>query len=70
LEIEKYNATNYQSSEVRKELGIKAESAVIGIVGRFTPKKGHREFFHAAKQIKDEAKTKVRFLIVGGASHG
>ncbi len=54
----------YADEGVKKELKIEPGTAVIGIVGRLDPVKGHSTFVQAAKMVKD-IYPKVRFLIVG-----
>ena len=50
--------------QVRCELGIDSDDAVVAIVGRLSPEKGHRTFLKAAKKVL-EIRPKVKFLIVG-----
>ncbi len=70
LELEKYQPEAGLPAEIRPELGIDPGAAVVGVVGRLTPKKGHKEFLYAAKEISKAAPGQLCFLIVGGASHG
>ena len=51
-------------AEVEHELGIDARDAVVAIVGRLSPEKGHRTFLRAAKKVLDR-RPNVKFLIVG-----
>lgn len=53
----------------RRSLGAEGDELVIGMVGRFSPGKGHEEFLDAAARLKRTHPT-VRFVIVGEASHG
>jgi len=50
--------------EVRKNLGIKEDSPVIGIVATLTPKKDHFTFLRSAEKVIEEFPS-ARFLIVG-----
>jgi lipopolysaccharide/colanic/teichoic acid biosynthesis glycosyltransferase len=53
-----------QRGQFRKELGLKDEVKLIGIVGRIVPIKNHRLFLDAAACLIKEQPT-VRFVIVG-----
>ena len=50
--------------QTRRELGIKEQSLVVGIVGRLTPEKGHRFFLEAARELL-QCIPEVVFVIVG-----
>jgi glycosyltransferase involved in cell wall biosynthesis len=56
-------------ARVRAELGYRDEHVVVGIVGRVTPSKGHREFVEMAALL-GERFPQVRFLVVGEATRG
>lgn len=49
---------------VREELGIGADRAVIGVVGRLAPQKGHRYLLEALRRILDRG-IEATLLIVG-----
>jgi len=53
----------------RRALGYPGDELVVGMLGRFSPGKGHEEFLDAAARL---ARTHpvVRFVVVGEASHG
>lgn len=70
IDLNLFNPKIYDREVIRKELGLNAESLVIGMVGRFSPGKGHREFFQAGKIITEKIKHGVQFLVVGGPSYG
>ncbi|NNG26882.1 MAG: glycosyltransferase family 4 protein [Ignavibacteriaceae bacterium] len=70
IDVDKYDPKLYSKTDVRNELGIDQDSLTVGLVGRFTKMKGHREFLFAAKKIKEETNLDVLFLLVGGVSHG
>ncbi len=70
IDLNQFNPKMYDRTVIRKELGLNAESLVIGMVGRFSPGKGHREFFQAANIISEKFKHQVQFLVVGGPSYG
>lgn len=59
---EKYSPE--QREQLKRELGVGPDCAVIGMVGNLNRFKGHTYFIQAAKRIK-EAVGSVRFLIVG-----
>ncbi len=70
LDIDNYNPHHHDQAKIRKEFGIDQKTPVVGIVGRFTPMKGHIEFIHGAQQIKNKMGSNIIFLIVGKASYG
>lgn len=68
IDISKYREALKHRERIRKEFGIKDE-VVIGLIGRFSPGKGHEDFLHAAKIIIEKRKH-TKFLIVGSESFG
>ena len=50
---------------LKKKIGLKPNDPVIGLVGRFSPVKGHRYFIEAAKLISLKY-PRVQFVIAGG----
>ncbi|MBK7045110.1 MAG: glycosyltransferase family 4 protein [bacterium] len=54
---------------LRAELGYAEEDLVVGIVGRVTPSKGHREFLGMAARLAG-THPRARFLVVGEATRG
>lgn len=50
----------------RREFGIGESEKIVGIASRFDKRKGHEDFFKAAKEVIRLEKN-VRFLVVGGA---
>ena len=69
IDTEKFDPEKVDRNKVRTELKISNNEIVIGMLARFSPGKGHEEFLAAAKQL-NEKNNKLRFLIVGEASHG
>lgn len=57
------------SHEIRKQLGAKTESRLIGVVGRLDPMKGQREFLLAARKLLDKY-SDLHFVIVGDPTPG
>ena len=51
-------------AELRRQLGLPADSVVVGAVGRLVAEKGYRELFAAARTVR-RADPRVRFLAVG-----
>lgn len=49
---------------LREELGLPADGLVVGMVGRLVREKGYREFFHAARAIR-ERHPEVTFIAIG-----
>jgi len=65
LDLERFLAPG-RRDDSRKELSIKADTLLAGIVGRLVPVKNHRLFLEAAGRIRiDNPGMKVKFLIVG-----
>jgi glycosyltransferase involved in cell wall biosynthesis len=56
-------------ARVRAELGFADDHLVVGIVGRVTPSKGHREFLDMAARLAGDF-PEARFLVVGEATRG
>jgi glycosyltransferase involved in cell wall biosynthesis len=52
-------------ADLRGALGIGTGDVLVGIVGNFTPVKGHDIFIHAASRLATRDRT-IRFWIVGG----
>jgi glycosyltransferase involved in cell wall biosynthesis len=70
IPVKEFQPEKYDRSQIRKTLGIAPDGIVIGLTGRFTPMKGHREFLAAAKLLISRIKIQLKFLVVGGASEG
>jgi glycosyltransferase involved in cell wall biosynthesis len=70
LNIGKYNPSDFNKIEIRKEFNISPEAMVIGMSGRMSPGKGQEEFLKAAKKLKKEFKDNIIFVIAGAASFG
>lgn len=56
---------NLDRRTLKRSFGLDPDSPVVGIVGRFSPVKGHRYFLEAAK-IVSESEPDVQFVIAGG----
>jgi glycosyltransferase involved in cell wall biosynthesis len=70
IPIKEFQPERYNRNQIRQSFGIGPDEIVIGLTGRFTPMKGHREFLGAAKLLIDRVKSPLKFLVVGGASEG
>ncbi len=70
IPVKEFQPEQYDRDQIRKALGIAPAEIVIGITGRFTPMKGHREFMAAAKLLINRVNIPLKFLVVGGASEG
>lgn len=64
VDLEAFNPKTVDGSTVRREFGLEKDTPLIGIVGRMTPQKGHRDLLTALAQIR-AAVPAVRVLIVG-----
>jgi glycosyltransferase involved in cell wall biosynthesis len=69
LELEKFVPHPRAGHQVRREYGIALDVPLVGMVGRLTPRKGHREFLVAAEAVS-RAMPQTRFLVVGRHSRG
>jgi glycosyltransferase involved in cell wall biosynthesis len=56
-------------SRLRREVGLPADAAVVGIVGRLQPWKGHDRFIRALSLLCERG-VPVHGLVVGGDAHG
>jgi glycosyltransferase involved in cell wall biosynthesis len=64
ISIPKEHGTAVGRHQIRNELGLRPDEAVVGIVGRLQDIKGHDIFLHAAREVVKVC-SKVRFLVVG-----
>jgi glycosyltransferase involved in cell wall biosynthesis len=69
IDTEQFSLTRVNRRRVRNEFGIGDDMIIVGMVGRFSPGKGHEEFL-AAADILRKTYPGVHFLIVGEASYG
>lgn len=60
-----YFQPKVSSSEAKRLLGLDSSTPLVGMIGRFSPVKGHRFFIDAASQVVKEW-PQVHFLIAGG----
>lgn len=67
LELEPFLNAEARRGEFRRELGLKDEEKLVGIVGRLFPIKNHALFLEAAARIV-AANPTARFVIVGDGS--
>ena len=64
VDLQRFRPQPGLGTETRRELGIDSQTPVIGIVARLVPEKGHREFLHMARCVKNRM-PQACFLIVG-----
>ncbi len=64
LELEEFLGADQRRGELRRELGLAADTPLVGIVARLVPIKAHEYFLQAVPAISD-AVPSARFLIVG-----
>jgi glycosyltransferase involved in cell wall biosynthesis len=69
VDTELFSLSRVSRERVRREFGFDDEKLAVGLVGRFTPGKGHEEFLEAAS-ILNKKFGNIRFVIVGEASYG
>jgi glycosyltransferase involved in cell wall biosynthesis len=64
LELGQFLAAEAARGELRRELGLDADTPLVGIVARLVPIKAHEVFFEAAREVlRHEPRT--RFLVIG-----
>jgi glycosyltransferase involved in cell wall biosynthesis len=69
IDLHKFIPEKFDRDILREKMGIKNNSVVIGLIGRISPLKGHKEFVLAAEKLKPLIPNAV-FLVAGGASYG
>jgi glycosyltransferase involved in cell wall biosynthesis len=69
VDLDQFSPEKYDRDASRSEFGIDPSQIVVGLIGRFSPGKGHEELLQAAAGIRKRHRD-VRFLIVGEASNG
>lgn len=65
-----FNPGRIDRAAERTNLGVKPDEILTGLIGRFSPGKGHREFLRAARIILDRSGQSCKFLIAGDVSFG
>jgi len=71
IDLTRFNPALYDGKKIRNELGINESTIVVGMVGRMSPGKGHETLFATARMLMGtDYETKIRFLVIGGASFG
>lgn len=69
IDLNRFNPEYVSREKVRKEFKINDKELLIGMVGRFSPGKGHEEFLFAAKELNKKYSS-LKFMIVGEPSRG
>jgi glycosyltransferase involved in cell wall biosynthesis len=69
VDPERFRPDPAARARLRAELGYTDDHLVVGIVGRVTPSKGHREFVDMAARLA-ATHPRARFLVVGEATRG
>jgi len=69
IDIEKFNPSRTDFKNIRAEFEIHQDEIVVGMLARFSPGKGHKEFLSAAKELNKKY-SRLKFMIVGEASRG
>ncbi len=64
LELERFLDAERHRGTLRRELGLAADTPVVGIVARLVPIKAHEDFFQAAVEIRKTLPS-TQFLVVG-----
>jgi glycosyltransferase involved in cell wall biosynthesis len=69
IDTDFFSLRQVDRNNARREFGFAADVVVIGLVGRFSPGKGHEEILEAATLLSKKHNN-IHFLIVGEASYG
>jgi glycosyltransferase involved in cell wall biosynthesis len=69
VDLDRFDPDRVDRTAFRRELGLREDELVIGIVGRFSPGKGHEEFIDAASMIHTLS-PEIKFVVVGEPSRG
>ena len=69
VDLKRFDRRRIDRMAVRREFGLSDRELVVGLVGRFSPGKGHEEFIQAAKVIHSRF-PEIKFLVVGEPSFG
>jgi len=69
IDTDLFSLRQVNRNQARMKFGFADDLIVIGLVGRFSPGKGHEELLEAASLLISRH-TNIHFLIVGEASHG
>lgn len=65
IDINEFYPNKNSSEIIRKEIGIRNDIFLIGLVARFDPLKGHNNFIQAANILIKKKKYDVNFLLIG-----
>ena len=69
IDVDYYSPKEEMKINGRKKWGIKKSEILIGMMGRFSPGKGHEEFLSAAKNL-NKKHDHLKYIIIGEASRG
>jgi glycosyltransferase involved in cell wall biosynthesis len=69
IDNDKFSPSHGSREKTRKEFSISDNKILVGMLGRFSPGKGHEEFLSAAKELNNRYDNLI-FMIVGEASRG
>ena len=65
VDLERFHPDENTGRQIRRELRLRADEPVIGIIGRLTPSKGQLELLHAFNRVVSELPTAT--LLIAGA---
>lgn len=69
ISIERFTRAVVERNKIRQNFEVTANDLVVGMVGRFSPGKGHEELLHALKSIITQ-RNNVYAWVIGEASYG
>jgi glycosyltransferase involved in cell wall biosynthesis len=64
IEPHYFQDESQQARKIRQELGVEADTTVIGVIARLSPEKGHTEFLDIARELAVQ-RANTKFLVVG-----
>jgi glycosyltransferase involved in cell wall biosynthesis len=68
VDLNHFNISKYNKMNIRNEFGIAADKTVIGLIGRITPGKGHREFIDAIGILNKTVSGNTVYIVTGSSA--
>lgn len=70
IDTNRFDRNRFSDIDLKKEAGFPKDKLTIGMLGRFTPGKGHEDLINAAKLLLSKYPDKLYFTVIGNASFG
>jgi glycosyltransferase involved in cell wall biosynthesis len=68
VDLNHFSMGKYYKMDFRNEFGIPADKTVIGLIGRITPGKGHREFIEAIELLNKSISGNTVYIVTGSSA--